>query len=238
MKLIRHLPNLLTLTNLFLGCMAIVYIYYDHLLIVDAKQNVYADMGRMEMAAFCVFAAAIIDFFDGFVARLLGVTSSIGKQLDSLADMVTFGLVPGLIMYQLIARSYYVSAEAFDYPIMYFTSGFFLTLMAAVRLARFNTEPETAGFSGLPSPSMALFVVSLPLIIFRNDAGLASMLTNKWVLLLITLLLGYLMVSRLPMPGLKLKGFAWEDNRWSYIIFLTGLIFGLGEFSCSDLPLQ
>ena len=65
--------------------------------------------------------------------------------------MVTFGLVPGLIMYQLIARSYYVSAEAFDYPIMYFTSGFFLTLMAAVRLAGFNTEPETAGFSGLPS---------------------------------------------------------------------------------------
>jgi CDP-diacylglycerol--serine O-phosphatidyltransferase len=220
MKLIRNLPNLLTLFNLFLGCLAIVYIFYDHLLIMDGQNNVFIDLGRMETAAFCVFIAAIIDFFDGFVARALRAESALGKQLDSLADMVTFGLVPGLFMYQLIARSYYASAKAFDYPILYYTAGFFLTLMSAVRLARFNTEPPSSTFTGLPTPSMAMFVAALPLVILQDELGLAAVLNNKWILLGLTALLGYLMVSRLPMLSLKLNGFSFQQNKWAFL--LTG----------------
>jgi CDP-diacylglycerol--serine O-phosphatidyltransferase len=232
MRLIRNLPNLLTLLNLFLGCLAIVFIYYDHMLIMDSGKNIFIDLGKIETASLCLFLAAIIDFFDGFVARLLKAESAIGKQLDSLADMVTFGLVPGLIMYQLIARSYYISAEAFDYPILYFTSGFFLTLMAAYRLARFNTESSSSVFTGLPSPAMAIFIASLPLVLLQDRATIHSALSNKWILLTITFIFGYLMVSKLPMLSLKLHGWKVADNKWTYIlvgiclfILLIGLLF-------------
>ena len=218
MKLLRNLPNLLTLLNLLLGCWAIVYIYYDHLLIMDAQRNVYVDMGRMQTAALFVMVAAVIDFFDGFVARLLRAQSAICQQLDSLADMVTFGLVPGFIMYQLIARSYYVSAEAFDYPILYYSAGFFLTLCAAWRLARFNTEQASTTFKGLPTPAMAIFVIALPLIIQNDEWGAAAWLSGKWVLMGIAFALGWLMTSRIPMISLKLHGFSYSANKWSYLL--------------------
>src|SRR5689334_7741282 len=127
MRLIKNLPNLLTLFNLFLGCMAIVYMFNDHMVIMDAKGDMLIDMAEINFACYCIFIAATIDFFDGFVARLLKVESEFGKQLDSLADMVTFGLVPGLIMYELIARSYYANQDAFDYRILYFSIGFLVT---------------------------------------------------------------------------------------------------------------
>ena len=231
MRLIQHIPNLLTLLNLFLGCVALVYIYYDHMLIIDGQRNIFVDMGKMHIASFLVFLAAIIDFADGAVARLLKAESAIGKQLDSLADMVTFGLVPGVIMYNLIARSYYASAESFDYPILYFTAGFFLTLMAAYRLARFNTEETSVVFTGLPSPAMALFIASLPLVILNDVTGLNAILSNKWTLLLITLSLGYLMVSNIPMLSLKLRGLGFKENRWAYILIsISSLVILSGIF--------
>lgn len=226
MRIIKNLPNILTLINLFLGCLAIIYIFYDHFIIIDAQRNTYVDMGKIEIASLCIFIAAIIDFLDGFVARLLHAQSAIGKQLDSLADVVTFGVVPGVIMYQLIARSYYTSADAFDYPILYYAIGFVITMGAAYRLAKFNVdERQTTEFLGLPTPAMALFVASLPILILRNEFGMAELLTNKWILIAMVFLLTYLMVSEIPMMSLKIKSLGWKENSWTILlIIISGLI--------------
>ncbi|MFN0276637.1 MAG: CDP-alcohol phosphatidyltransferase family protein [Chitinophagales bacterium] len=231
MKLIRNLPNILTLFNLFLGCMAIVYIFQDHMIVIDQKKNMFIDLGKINLACYCVFLAAFIDFFDGFIARLLKAQSKLGEQLDSLADMVTFGLVPGVILFELLARSYYASVEAFDYPILYYSIGFAVTLFAALRLAKFNIdERQVTEFRGLPTPSMALIVCSLPLIILKDELGLAALLTNKWFLLVLIILLCYLMVSDLRLLSLKMKNFRFAENNWQYMILLLAtavLLWGL-----------
>lgn len=234
MRLIKNLPNLLTLFNLFLGCMAIVFLFNDHMVIIDAKKNILVDMGEIDMAVYCVFLAAIIDFFDGFIARLLKVESAIGKQLDSLADMVTFGFVPGMIMYEMIARSYYSNYNAFDYPVLFYATGFLLTLCAAWRLAQFNIDKnQVSAFRGLPTPSMALIIVSLPMIALRNEAGLDTLLTTNWVLMLITVLFSYLMVSGMPMMSLKITSFRLEGNQWLMGLLLlsaVSIFLGLAVF--------
>lgn len=224
MKLIQNLPNLLTLFNLFLGCMGIVYLYNDHMVIMTGKQEFFIDMGLIPISCYCVMLAGVVDFFDGFVARALKVESELGRQLDSLADVVTFGLVPGLIMYELLARAYYAHYNAFDYPILYFSSGFLLTIFAAVRLAKFNIdERQKTGFLGLPTPAMAMIIVSLPLIILRNELNLITTLQNHWVLLGLIVLLSYLMTSEIPMLSLKFKSFGWQENQWVYGLFVISL---------------
>lgn len=219
MKFIKNLPNILTLFNLFLGCLAVVYIFHDHMIVIAQEKDTFIDMGRIDIACYCVFLAAIIDFFDGFIARLLQAQSKLGAQLDSLADMVTFGLVPGVIMYELIARSYYANAESFDYSILYYTIGFALTIFAALRLAKFNIdERQATEFRGLPTPSMALFICALPLIILRDELYLADVFTNKWVLTGIVLVLCYLMVSDIRMLSFKMKSPKLTDNSWQYLL--------------------
>lgn len=224
MKFIKNLPNILTLFNLFLGCMAIVYLFNDHMVIMSGEREMFIDMGQIALACYCVFTAAIIDFFDGFVARLLKAQSEFGKQLDSLADMVTFGLVPGLIMYELIARSYYANYSSFDYPVLFYSAGFALTIFAAVRLAKFNLDTrQTSEFRGLPSPSMAMIVMSLPLIILRDEMQLSQLLSNSWVLYGIVVLLSYLMVSDIPMLSLKIKSLKFEENQWLFALILLSI---------------
>jgi len=231
MKLIRNLPNLLTLFNLFLGCMAIAFYFNDPMVVFSTVNkasfetqtgNIY--LGNIDWACYCIFLAAIIDFFDGFVARMLKVESALGKQLDSLADMVTFGLVPGLIMYQLLAFSYYANSNSFDYYILYFSGGFLITLCAAWRLAKFNLDAQSAEFKGLPTPSAALIVASLPLIILRDEMSIAQWLENPYIVLGIILLLSYLMVSNTPMMSLKIKSFKFEDNQWLFGLCLLSII--------------
>lgn len=223
---------MLTLFNLFLGCMGVVYLFNDHMVIMSGERDMFIDMGQIHLACYCVFAAGVIDFFDGFIARMLKVQSELGKQLDSLADMVTFGLLPGLIMYELMARSYYTSYHAFDYPILFYASGFALTIFAAVRLAKFNLDKrQETEFRGLPSPSMAFFIVSLPLMMLRNEMGLNSLLSNSWVLLLLIALLSYLMVSDIRMLSLKLKSLKIEENQWLFgLLLLAGIIAFAGIF--------
>lgn len=225
MRLIQNLPNLLTLFNLFLGCMGIVYMFNDHMVIMTGKQEFFIDMGLIHLTCYCVMLAGVVDFFDGFVARALKVESALGKQLDSLADVVTFGVVPGLIMYELLARAYYANYDAFDYPILYFSAGFLLTLFAAVRLAKFNIDSrQSTGFLGLPSPAMAMIIVSLPLLIIRDEMGMAETLSNRWILLGLTAVLCWLMVSEIPMLSLKLTSFAWDKNQWVYGLLLISIV--------------
>ncbi|MBK7440550.1 MAG: CDP-alcohol phosphatidyltransferase family protein [Bacteroidetes bacterium] len=225
MNLVKNIPNLLTLFNLFLGCMGVVYLFNDHMVIMSGERDMFIDMGEIHLACYCVLLAGVIDFFDGFIARLLKVQSELGKQLDSLADMVTFGLLPGLIMYELLGRSYYSNYNAFDYPILFYAIGFALTIFAAVRLGKFNIDPRQANeFRGLPSPSMAFFVISLPLIILRDEMGLTTMLTKNWVLLIIVAGLSYLMVSDIRMLSLKIKSLKFEENQWLFGLILLSLI--------------
>lgn len=227
MKLVQNLPNILTLFNLFLGCMGVVYLFNDHMVIMTGKQEFFIDMGLINLACYCVMLAGVVDFFDGFVARALKVESELGKQLDSLADVVTFGLVPGLIMYQLLARAYYAHYNAFDYPILYFSAGFLLTIFAAVRLAKFNIDPrQKTGFLGLPTPAMAMIIVSLPPMILRNELGIVSTMQNHWVLLGLIILLSYLMMSEIPMLSLKFKSFGWQENQWVYGLILLCVLVG------------
>jgi CDP-diacylglycerol--serine O-phosphatidyltransferase len=141
----KHIPNSITCANLFSGCIGIVFAF----------------KGDLETAAYFVLLSGVFDFFDGMVARLLNVKSEIGKQLDSLADMISFGFLPGVVMFQLLAISDYRSTYL---PYL----GFIITVFSALRLAKFNIdERQTEDFIGLNTPMNTLFIVSLPFI--AND---------------------------------------------------------------------
>jgi CDP-diacylglycerol--serine O-phosphatidyltransferase len=223
-RIIKNIPNFFTLLNLLLGCLAIVFLFYDHIYIVDqGTSGIIVDMAHISTACLILYFAAGLDLMDGFLARLLKAQSPIGKQLDSLADLVTFGLVPGLILYQLMARAFYLSRDAFDMPIIWFSLGFLYTLFAAWRLARFNSDDETdGGFTGLPTPAAALLVASLPMIVLSDKTGLSYFLNDKWVILGIILVIGMMMVSSIPMLSLKVKSFRFQDHPWEIGGFFSG----------------
>lgn len=230
MKLARQIPNIITLTNLFFGCLAIVYIFYDHITIEVAADSYFFDgrlnydrlhFGKLHIAGILVIIAALLDFIDGIIARFLKVNSSMGKQLDSLADMVTFGLVPGLIMYYLLAISMFDTKMAFSLGIATFLPGFIITIASAWRLAKYNvTEGDRKFFSGLPVPVMALFIASLPLVLFFNEGNLQELVKNPIFLYSVIVVLSILMVSKFRMYDLKLSR-SNPGTRTFTIIFVT-----------------
>ncbi|MBX3163764.1 MAG: CDP-diacylglycerol--serine O-phosphatidyltransferase [Bacteroidetes bacterium] len=186
----KHIPNIITLGNLFCGCLAIVKIFE----------------GDLIRAAYLVGIALICDFFDGFAARLLKVTSPIGKDLDSLADMVTFGVVPGLVMFHL------------NSSLSYFA--FIIPIFSAIRLAKFNNDTrQTSSFIGLPTPANAALICSLPLAAGENYAQLDS-----WAYIPIVLIGSLLLVAEIPLFALKFKNFAWADNKIKYIFLVLCLV--------------
>jgi CDP-diacylglycerol--serine O-phosphatidyltransferase len=209
-KLVKQIPNLLTLANLFLGCAAIVQIFAE----------------RTHIACLLIFAAAILDFFDGFVARALDAQSEMGKQLDSLADCVTFGVVPGMILYQLLANSYLIKTNAFETPIVFFLPAFIIPCLSAYRLARFNlSEGKPDRFNGLPTPAMALFVACLPMIIFYSGhERINNYILNNYVLYGLILLLGYLMISNHQLFKLSPKAMDTKKNLMRYVLILLSII--------------
>ncbi len=227
-RIVRQIPNGFTLANLFIGCLAIAYLFYDHLYITvvqsgGAVSNIDAEMPRVAMACYLVYAATALDFVDGFLARALKAQSAMGKQLDSLADLVTFGLVPGLMLYQLTARAYFQGSSAFSVPMLLFASAFLVTLAAAWRLARFNTEEQHgSGFTGLATPAMAGLVASLPMIAESGQAPFAAWLSDQRVVLGITVLLAFMMVSNIPLLGLKVKRFDLKAYPWQLGGMLSG----------------
>jgi|SRR5690606_28908079 len=182
----RHIPNFITLLNLFSGCIALVF----------AAQGDYLN------AFIFVSLGIFFDFFDGFFARILKVQSPLGVQLDSLADMVTSGVTPGLVMFKMLSA---YSANEF---LPYF--GFIITLGSCMRLAKFNIDTrQTDSFIGLPTPANALFILSLPLVIEYTEFAFAiDTLTNIWVLLGISALSTYILNAELPLFSLKIKNFS------------------------------
>ncbi len=207
MNLKKHIPNAITLMNLFCGCIAIDFV---------AKN-------QFEIAFLMVCLGIFLDFFDGFFARLFKVSSPLGLQLDSLADMVTSGVVPGYVMFSMLKS---ISPSPF---LPYF--GFVITLGACFRLANFNIDTrQTDSFIGLPTPANTLFVMSLPLIISQYDSiFVLEIFANQWFLLCISALSAYIMNAEIPLFALKIKHFSIRKNLLQ-LIFLTISFFLLFQF--------
>ena len=185
---------------------------------------IMAFSGEMVMASWFIILAAFFDFFDGLAARLLHAKSAIGAELDSLADVISFGLAPSVIIYQLILQSPELSSwHAGHVPLLPFAA-LLIVVCGAYRLARFNTDPaQETEFKGLPIPSTGLFVASLPLILDQSDgsAWQAGIISNHFTLLAITLFLSYLMVSNIPMLSLKFKDLKWKGNASRFILLVA-----------------
>lgn len=205
----------------------------------------------MQIAALFVLLGIFFDFFDGLAARLLNVGSELGKQLDSLADMVTSGVAPGIVMYQLILASLNQNSFATtfvekgniatwnisDIQLLPFI-GFLLPVAAAYRLANFNLdERQSIAFIGLPTPAMALFAISLPLVLMYSEISFFNnLLNNSYFLILVTLLLSLVMNAELPLFSLKFKNFSLKNN-WVEILFIILAIIGLITVKFVAIPL-
>ncbi|MBV1925407.1 MAG: CDP-alcohol phosphatidyltransferase family protein [Dokdonia sp.] len=212
MSIYKYIPNAITMGNLFSGCLAVLFAVND----------------RMEYAAAFVVLGIVFDFFDGFFARLFKVQSEVGLQLDSLADMVTSGLVPGIVMYKLLLHAdgmpWGGDFQAQGSMLAYL--GFAVTLASAYRLAKFNVDDrQTGSFIGLPTPANTLFILSLPLILKYGDLAFAkAALENVYVLLGVTALSCYLLNAELPLFSLKMKSWGFKQNAIRYLFVLASVI--------------
>lgn len=222
----KHIPNLFTLLNLVFGCLAIVFILQtgETLLMVDGEGAWVPRLPeKIGWGAICIGIAALIDFLDGFLARLFKASSEMGKQLDSLADVVSFGVAPGLILYQLLRISYIQEESGLDTSLWAFAPALLIPCAGAWRLARFNIGQHGSGdFQGLPIPAAGLLVASLPLILFYDHLGLAATLLNKWLLYALILLLAWLMTSKIRFMAFKFNGST--NNRVYAVILLLAAI--------------
>ncbi|MDX8554087.1 CDP-alcohol phosphatidyltransferase family protein [Tenacibaculum sp. 1B UA] len=217
MNIKKYIPNLLTLGNLLCGTIA----------------TVFAIKGDFFATAVLVMLGILFDFFDGFAARMLKVQGELGKQLDSLADMVTSGVVPGIVMMQMLVNALDIDAVGYFGVDEYGVTGsnlpylgLLLTLGAGYRLAKFNIdERQSDSFIGVPTPAMSLFVISLPLIAqFDQESFLIGLIENQYFLILITVLFTYLMNAEIPLFSLKFKNFYFKDNVIKYVFLVLSII--------------
>jgi len=230
----KYIPNLVTLLNLFCGSIAVIFAVHNNFVI----------------AALFVFLGVFFDFFDGLLARKLNVQSELGVQLDSLADMVTSGLVPGIVMFKLISISVDApnSMHADDWSLTTVFYGLRLvplallglcvTLASAYRLAKFNIdEDQQTYFKGLPTPANTLLIMSLPLIIeFQNNATFNSLILNQWFLIVLTIVSCYLLNSNIKLFALKFKNFSFKDNPFRYTLIILSILLIIG-FHFIAIPL-
>ncbi len=216
----QHIPNVLTLLNLLCGSIAVIFAINNNFIV----------------ASLFVFLGIFFDFFDGFVARKLNVQSELGLQLDSLADVVTSGLVPGIIMYKLLSltvntvevdNTWSSNTDWLDFnlPILPLL-GLLITLASAYRLANFNLDIEQQSyFKGLPTPANTLLIISLPLIIeFQNNDFINTIILNKWFLIGLTLLSCYLLNSNIKLFALKFKDWSFKTNAIRYIFIVLCIV--------------
>lgn len=201
----KHVPNALTSFNLLFGCLSIIASLVNN---------------DLKLAAYFIGAAAILDFFDGFVARALNVGSEMGKQLDSLADCVSFGVAPGFIFYKITN----IPIDFSQFNFMAYIP-FLIPVFSAIRLAKFNIDTrQTDSFIGVPTPANSLFIAAIPFVIEQNTFGLASVFQNQWFLIIFPFVSAYLLVAEIPLFALKFKSFAWQANQLRYIFLLCCLI--------------
>ena len=224
----KQVPNLFTLLNLIFGCLAIVAVLQNGIMItVDplGTELLYIPE-KIWLASLFIGLAAVIDFLDGFVARFFNATSEMGKQLDSLADVVSFGVAPGMIFYQFLRLSLAGSENGMNTSIIWLIPAFIIPAAAAWRLARFNLDNEQSkNFKGMPVPAVGLFVASLPLAYWNvNESWLQDLMNNKWFLYALIFILSWLMVSRIPLMGLKFSDFKLSSNLSKYLLIVIAVL--------------
>ena len=213
MRIKKHIPNIITLGNLLCGTLA----------------TIFAVSGYFEMTALFVVLGVFLDFFDGFFARILKVPGELGKQLDSLADMVTSGVVPGIVLFILLGNNqqipYEINTEfkvSMGLPLI----GLLVTLAACYRLAKFNLDTrQSESFIGLPTPAMSLFIISLPLVQMHSDIDFVKdLIGNNYFLIGITILFSFLMNSEFYLFSLKFKNYGIRENLFKYTLILLSII--------------
>lgn len=232
----KQIPNFFTLLNLFLGCVAIVLATQSGLMplyddtgmpLMDATGSQYINLPeKIWMASFLIFAAALVDFLDGFVARLFKATSDMGKQLDSLADVVSFGVAPAMIVYQFLRLCYVQEQGSLDASHAMLLPAFILPCAGAWRLARFNLDPEQSKeFKGLPIPAAGMVIASFPLIYwYSSQTMITELLLNKWFWYAVIIIMSWLMVSKLRLMSLKFEDFSLKKNITKIILAVIAII--------------
>lgn len=223
MKITSIIPNTITLLNMLAGILSI-----------------YIGMtGDLVLAAYLIFIAAILDFMDGFSARMLNAYSDLGKQLDSLADLVSFGLAPGFILFNMINISHGQPGNTSSSMTIIPFIAFMVPLFSALRLAKFNIdENQQTSFLGMPTPAVAILIASFPLIKSElfHDRGLYYMIiTNTYFLLAMAIIMSLLMVIPLPMFAFKFKNYGWANNKVKYVFLIISLI-GIIIFKSIAIP--
>lgn len=205
----KHIPNAITCCNLICGCVSVLFLCYSHVL----------------WAAAMIFAAAVFDFLDGLAARILDVKSPFGAELDSLSDLVSFGVAPSFIVAWFLGRT---DIEWWIHNFNAFTVlAFILAVFAAVRLAKFNLDPrQTESFIGLPVPAVGLFIASLPFMLFHigYKSALYNFVVNPYFLLAMVVIFSWLMVSEVPFFSYKFKNLKFKDNVLRYFVVIFAIV--------------
>ena len=218
----KQIPNFLTCMNLFSGCIALVMVFRNHL----------------EYTAYLILIAAFFDLLDGMVARKVGSNSEFGKQIDSLADMVSFGLVPGAVMFKLLqmsSLSELVPNEMLRTFVQFVP--FIITIFSALRLAKFNLDTrQTSSFIGLPTPANTLLIVSLPLILIQRPGQFDGLILNPVFILFVSMFLSYMLISEIPLFALKFKSLDLKANMYQYILIALAIVL-IAIFSFVAIPM-
>lgn len=225
----KQIPNLFTLLNLIFGCIAIVFTLQNGIVIQynEGMPEFVPVAEKLWMASLFIGLAAVVDFLDGFVARLFKAESEMGAQLDSLADVVSFGVAPSMIMYQFLRLAYAGDIDGVNTSMIWLVPAFLIAGAGAYRLARFNLDKSQAyGFKGVPIPAAGLLIASLPLIYWHAQSEyVRHILENKWFLYALILVVSYLMVSTLPLIALKIKPGGVKANMPALILVALALVF-------------
>jgi len=236
----KQIPNLFTLLNLVFGCMAITVVLEQGLVVTldaDWQRDVLIQPQKIWLASVFIFAAALVDFLDGFVARLFDASSEMGKQLDSLADVVSFGVAPSMILYHFLKLSWAQTASGLSTSIWLLVPAFLVAAAAAYRLARFNIDTQqTSSFLGVPTPAVGLLVASFPLIVHYETGWIMDCLYNRWILYILISVLVVSMNMRIPMLSFKFKNRTWRDLLPQGTLLIVSAL-SLIVFGWSGIPL-
>lgn len=227
----KQIPNIFTLLNLFFGCIAIVFILQNGLISLTGQEGELMLMlpEKIYLASVFIGIAAVIDFLDGLVARILNVNTEMGKQLDSLADLVSFGVAPAMIVYQFLRLSYAQQENGLDISALWLLPAFIIPCAGAYRLGRFNLDIEqSCGFKGVPIPAAGLLIASFPLIYWYSKSQFTvSLLLNAWFWYALIAIIAYLMVSKVPMIALKFKGLNLKRDFPKFILVAVAILSGI-----------
>ena len=225
----KQIPNIFTLINLLFGCIAIVFILQtgQSIVVLNEQMGTYDPLfpEKMGWGALFIFFAAVVDFLDGFLARMLKANSDKGKQLDSLCDVVSFGVAPGMILYQLLRLGYAQEPDGLDVGFAALLPAFIYTCAVAWRLAKFNISTnQTNSFRGVPCPAAGLLVASFPLIIWYRYFDLQFYFINVWILYGVILMLSYLMISNRTFLAIKFSDFSLKNNVLKYVLLSVSVV--------------